>query len=221
MFFVPLLMVLGQYFAPSDSSFGFMLLAETVVFFLLILFVRYQILKLRNPYAAVALVHMINFRFFFAQSIFWLLLSSVHLLWVAFVILAWGISEVAHSYEKRSIDKDTLVRAYSPNFSRNHNGDITYTPDETQKGELLKVKKNFLITLLDWGAMLGLGLLILVGPFLFVTSQFYREDFEPRFAIAGAVMFFIAFGFRRFYTRSSFSKRALLLKQDDSFTHVR
>ena len=217
MFFVPLLMVLGKYFPMLDSSLGFIFVAENIIYFVLIFFLRYQILTLRDPYAAVVLVHMINFRIFFAQSIFWLLLSSVHWLWIGLVMLAWVTSEVAHRYEKLSVDNDKLVRAYALNFSKKPDGDITYTPDETHKNDLLEVQKPFWIALWDKGGMLGLGLLVLVGPFLFMRSQLYREDFDPRFAIAGAVMFLIAFGFRRFYTRSSFGRRALLLKQQGKF----
>ena len=217
MFFVPLLFVLAKYFPQIDPYLGFMILAETIVFFTVIFFLRYQILTLRNPYAFVAMVHVINFRLFFAQSIFWLLLASVHWLWLALVILAWCASEFAHHYEKSSVNNDEVARSYAQNFSKNFDGYIMYTPDENRKTKSLSVRKNAFIKILDTGGMLVMSLMVLIGPFLFIRSQLYREDFEPRFVIAGAIMLVLAFGFRRFYTRSSFSRRALLLKQAEKF----
>lgn len=219
------LLVPIQFFTWSDrfSGYGFFnielhLWSFLLAFFICIgcvIFMRVGFFKIRHP-MAYHWVQMLggSFRIFYISALLWVSLSSIG--WWAYliVIALWIFSEITNCYEIRRVSDDEIVQAFRTRFKFHSDGYLLYNPIAGVKNLHSRNRPPW-VKWRDRFETFGAAIGVIVGPALFIRSQLYRDDFEPRFLIMTAVVLALALALRGMTTEVAIARRALKLKQQE------
>ncbi|MGR2737311.1 hypothetical protein ACUY1T_02545 [Billgrantia sp. Q4P2] len=183
-----------------------------------VIFFRVCFFRLRHPMAYHWVqISGLSFRMFYVSSLMWLLLSNVS--WLAYfcVVLLWVFSEVNNAYEVRRVSDEEINKAFRKRFRFHSEGDVLYNPLVSVK-ELCNTGRKSWVKWRDRFETFGAVVLVIIGPALFVRSQLYRDNFEPRFLIIACVALVLALAVRSMTTEVAIARRALKLKQQERLT---
>lgn len=153
-----------------------------------------------------------HFRLFFVSAILLFLAAGLTPALLAVVVLLWLYSEFRHFSILRRVTEQDIFAAYPVRFSESDQGNLIYDS---------KVKVDGVVTG-PWyysktAEAVLIPFVIIVGGLLFVRSFTLRDDFEPRFMIAGGFFLFVACILRPFVTRVALDIRAVKLKAQGKF----
>ncbi|MDC7218131.1 MAG: hypothetical protein PQJ28_03805 [Spirochaetales bacterium] len=213
----PLFMVLHRYEILNKKSTFISIIVICIGYALYALITKFFFFKKRHPFSIYLIGFPFHFRNFYASSFFCFIMASTHWIIILFVTLGWLLSELIHFYDQKKISDEEIIKAFRRKFKSCSNGKINYTPNDKGTERILKIEENNPLNLIDKFGVIGCGIIALAGPFLISASQLYRENFEPRYVIAGTLAFFLGAGVRTFNTRFSLSMRALNLKKKGKF----
>ncbi|OSQ46443.1 hypothetical protein [Thalassospira sp. MCCC 1A01428] len=195
----------------------------TTVIFLISIYTLYAIaikflfFEKNHPFSIYLIGFPFHFRNFYISSLCCFIMASTHWIIIFFVILGWLLSEFIHFHDQKKNSDEKITEAFKKNFKSNPDGKIHYTPSDKGTENILKIEQPTLFNFIDKIGIIGCGIIALTGPFLIPTSQLYRDNFEPRYIIAGTLAFFLGAGVRTFNTKFSLSMRAVKLKKNGRF----
>lgn len=142
-------------------------------------------------------------------------MSGVSLLDLWFIPILWLVVELnAYRIACRNSDAD-LITHFRRQFSLDANGNYLFCLDNKLVHHLRVTREvpNWLYRLESSGGML----IMAIGPLLFISSATLKDNFDPRFAIAGGIAFLMAPGCRFVSTELYTLRRGLKLKQQGKF----
>lgn len=183
----------------------------------LAVFYRLLLLKLRHPMS----LQLISQTFISPitmlwSSYFWFLnMSGVSYLDVWFIPVVWVLVEInAYYISCKNSDAD-LIAYFRTRFRKGKNDSYLFfhEPNFMQKIKGTRHITRWLYWLENGGGIL----IMIVGPAFFITSAALRDNFDPRFAIAGGILFFLGIGMRYVSTEFYTLRRGLKLKQEGRF----
>ncbi|PKR53974.1 hypothetical protein [Thalassospira marina] len=193
------------------TIFGFLLY---ITFSLWIYFFFY---RKKHPLTFQIIGSILHFRYFYTSSILYLTISSAHWYPITVVILSWILSEMLHHHDQKKVTDENIIKTFRKNFKSAENGNIYCTFNDQGIEKIIKEKRTRTLEIFEKFGMWGLGLICFLGPALFIRSQLYRDNVEPRFLILATISFFLAVSFRKTNTRQSYMIRALKLKKNGKF----
>ncbi|WCN07578.1 hypothetical protein [Marinomonas mediterranea] len=153
--------------------------------------------------------------FYSAAFFMFACMSGVSCLDLWFIPVLWLAVELnAYRLSSRNSDAD-LITYFRRQFKLNEDGNYLFHLENTFLYRLKGTKK--VPDWLYWLENSGGILIFIVGPGLFITSAVLKNNFDPRYAIAGGIAFLIAPAFRPVSTEFYTLRRALKLKQQGAF----
>ncbi|MGR2737310.1 hypothetical protein ACUY1T_02540 [Billgrantia sp. Q4P2] len=155
-----------------------------------------------------------SFRIFYVSAFLWVSLSSMG--WWAYlvVIMLWIFSELTNCYEIRRVSDDEISKAFRKRFKIHPVGFLLYNPIANVK-DLHSWGRAPWVKWRDRFETFGAAIGVIIGPALFIRSQLYRDNFEPRFMIMTGVALAMAMALRHMTTEVAIARRALKLKQQE------
>ncbi|BFM48490.1 hypothetical protein [Marinomonas sp. THO17] len=181
------------------------------------IFMHFSLIKHRHPMAINIFSYTcVSPTSFYASSFFMFACISGVSLWdLWFIPVLWLVVELnAYRLSRRNTD-EMLITYFRRQFRLDESGNYLFYLENGFVGRLKETKKvpNWLYWLENSGGLL----IMIIGPLLFITSAALRDNFDPRFAIAGGIAFLMAPGFRPVSTEFYTLRRALKLKQQGAF----
>ncbi len=178
---------------------------------------HFALIKHRHPMAISigASITISPACFYIASFFMFACMSSVSLWDLWFIPILWLLVELnAYRLSCRNSD-EALITYFRRQFSLDNDGNYLFHLENGFLDRLKGTKKvpNWLYWLENSGGML----IMIIGPFLFITSASLKNNFDPRFAIAGGIFFLTAPVFRYISTEFYTLRRALKLKQQGAF----
>ncbi|BFM48478.1 hypothetical protein [Marinomonas sp. THO17] len=193
--------------------FYFALLAIPAAGFLM----HFSLVKYRHPMAINIFLYFCvsPFGFYFTSFFMFACMSGVSLLDLWFIPMLWLVVEInAYRLSYRNSDTD-LITYFRRQFTLDEDGNYLFRLDSKLVDHLRASKK--VPHWLNWLEN-SMGILIMIiGPALFITSAVLKDNFDPRFAIAGGIFFFLAPACRFVSTEFYTLRRGLKLKQQGAF----
>ncbi|PKR53975.1 hypothetical protein [Thalassospira marina] len=213
----PLLMTLEKYDIASETTLYKLTFIKLITYIVYAIIIRQKFFKNRNPLTVYLITFPLHFRTFYICSISCFIMASANWPVLVLVSLGWALSEAIHFHDINSTKNEKIKKAFKTKFQNSADGKIHFTPGDDGAEKILKTKHPRIIEIIDKTTSLGGGILVLFGPLIFSTSFLYRNNFEPRYIIAGTLAFFMGMGFRTFRTRASINMRAIALKKKGYF----
>jgi hypothetical protein len=163
-----------------------------------------------NPMVIHRGLSMMSFRVFYLSSVMFFYLAGASLSFFIIVFCGWLFSEGVNLYAIKRLSDQNITTMFKRRFRKGVDGVILYNALENLSE---KETESKLLKLIERGEMLGAGIVMLLGPFLYWRSFTYRENFEPRLYIIGTITFLGALSFRSMTTEKVLARRAIKLKQ--------
>lgn len=215
--FFPFVLIIDTFFNLGNTEFLIVCLVFLLFYSAYIIHVSRGIFKKRKPEALYALGNIFNYRLYLIASIMWIGLSFAHPIWLVFIFILWFLIEFSRFYDRKKISDDMLVKIFMKDYKIDTNNEYLYTPSESVNDKRLSVDRPQFLKLVERLSFWSLGLAIILGPFIFIRSQLYRENFEPRFIIIGILSFLLGLASIEVYSRLKYAHRALVLKKKGVF----
>lgn len=178
---------------------------------------HFAFIKYRHPMAINILSYtcVSPFSFYSASFFMFACMSGVSLLNLWFIPVLWLVVELnAYRISCRNSDVD-LIAYFRRQFKLDEDGNYLFHLENGFLDRLKGTKK--ISSWLYWLENSGGILIMVIGPLLFISSAALKDNFDPRFAVAGGIAFFIAPGLRFVSTEFYTLRRGLKLKQQGRF----
>lgn len=154
----------------------------------------------------------VHFRLMMLSTLLCFVYAEVAVVYLAATVILWAYFEFRHATAVAQITDEQLCEAYPTRFKQLETGELVY--DSRAKIEGLATEPWHATKIAE---IILIPLVIVAGGFLYIRSFTLRDNFEPRFLIAGCIALFIAFAVRSFMTRVALDIRALNLKAEGRF----
>uniref|UniRef100_A6VUI8 Uncharacterized protein n=1 Tax=Marinomonas sp. (strain MWYL1) TaxID=400668 RepID=A6VUI8_MARMS len=177
----------------------------------------FALIKHRHP-MAISIGASIVFSpasFYLISFFMFACMSGVSLLDLWFIPILWLVVELnAYRISCQNSDDD-LIAYFRRQLKLDAEGNYLFHLENGFLDRLKGTKKvpNWLYWLENSGGML----IMVIGPLLFISSAALKNNFDPRFAIAGGIFFLMAPGCRFVSTEFYTLRRGLKLKQQGRF----
>lgn len=186
--------------------------------FFSVYFWRLTFLK-KNPYGHMSLTQwLISPRLILLSSLLFFINTNPnnHAYYALFLIIWVYVESVSYIKGYRPNDEE-IIKTFKPRFSLSH-ADGNYYYDVTKHLNTKYFSSDFKVgTLLYYFEKFGSYVIVLIGPVLFIRSQLYHDNFEPRFMIVSVIFLFLALILRYMITDYYLFHRAMRLKQAGKF----
>lgn len=177
-------------------------------------FLKHMTYKIRHPMAYHwAGMIFLSFRTMYFSALLFVPLAGINLYFSLIVVALWLLSESINLYEKRRLSVKDIESFYKKCFRKDITGNLLYNPTKIAWRAISDAHRSKAIRIRNRMEYLGAGFVVVLGPVLFLKSQLYRENFEPRFLILLFVTLSMAMASRHLSTEVAWSKRAINLKR--------
>lgn len=197
-------------FGPGLGAIWTAIIAVMIIFGIIV-YLRISIYRLQDP-LAFDKARVIGFSswIYYPGALLWLDLSGAPRKYLLLVALAWLISEAVSCIKLRAISDTQLAEGFKDKFSQDIDHNIRYdAPKEPREEFLAPDARSLPLWIIE---ILPTAILLILGPFLYLTSFMLRSDFQPRFLIVFAFSFAFATLTRTTTTEYLIVRRALKQK---------
>jgi Ca2+/Na+ antiporter len=192
-------------------SFGLMI----IICVACVIFMWVSLFRIRQPMAYHwGQIMFLSFRIFYMGALLWLSLTNIGLWAYVVVICLWLFSELTNKHEVNVVGDEEIREAFRKRFKPHPDGYLLYNPI-ANVNYLHKKERAAWVKWRDRLESLGAAVVALMGPVIFIRSQLYRENFEPRFLIVAGLLLAMALALRGMTTEVAIARRALKLKQQE------
>lgn len=155
---------------------------------------------------------------YFLSCLMFLIYANPPYFWYGLFAAAWIISESIFYYENSRVTDEQIIRAYKRSFKlADTEGNWLYDPIK-RVPQLPNFKgRERWERIVWWIEMPLVALVVFAGPFLFLRSFLYRDNFEPRALIICFITLAMAMSLRQMNNELLIDRRALKLKQQGKF----
>jgi len=210
--FFPVVLIIDGWLDVGGKIFSVLCLALTIFYIFYAKIVAKGIYERRRPAALFAIGNLFNYRFYLLSSMMWMGLGSVHPIGLVLIALFWSLLEILRIRDRISISDEMLEKIFGKEYKISADGSVEYTPSDAINDKRLSSVGSGLSKLVERVAFWALGIAVIFGPFIFIRSQLYRDNFEPRFIIIGTLAFVLGMSVFGIYSRIEHAKRALHLR---------